>query len=301
MTTIPRLLPYLTRKNAAEAGAVKSTRSEFHSPKSVPVGRNPFDTYLAEISRIPLLTRSAEKDLGHRIGEGDPAARDEMARANLRLVVWIAHAYAGKGLDLEDMVEEGNLGLLRAIEGFDPEMNTRFSTYATYWVNQAIRSALNKSGHVVRLPQYMGTLLAKWRQSEDELRAKLGREASREEVATHLGLTVHQTRMVAKGEKAIASRRATGVGGDEAQNDLLVDWAAVPMDELSVTDDVRATLEALAQLGDRAVTILRLRFGLDGGEPATLRSIGKQLGLTRERVRQLERDALADLRGRLER
>jgi len=259
----------------------------------------PFESYLSEVNRTPLLSADAEKDLAYRIEAGDPAARDEMVRANLRLVICIARQYVGKGVALEDLIEEGNLGLLRAVEGFDPEMNSRFSTYASYWVKQSIRVALNKSGHAVRLPQYMGTLLGKWWRAETQLRDELGRDASREEVTAHLGLTARQVRAVAKGQKAVTSGRAVGVAGKERPAELLADLGAGPTERLMTEDSVRAALDSLDKLGDREATILRLRFGLGGGEPATLQEVGEQLGLTRERVRQIEQTALADLRNRL--
>jgi RNA polymerase primary sigma factor len=268
-------------------------------PVVTPATRTPFESYLAEVNRTPLLSADAETDLAYRIAAGDPGARDEMVRANLRLVICLARRYVGKGVALEDLIEEGNLGLLRAVEGFNPGMNTRFSTYASYWVKQSIRVALNKSGHAVRLPQYMGTLLFKWRQAETELRGELGREASREEVTGRLGLTKRQGRAVAKGQKAVMSGNAVGTTGEERPADLMADQGAGPADRLTAEDDVRAALCSLDQLGDREATILRLRFGLGGEEPATLQQVGEQLGLTRERVRQIEQGALADLRNRL--
>jgi len=246
-----------------------------------PVVRTSFDSYLADINQAPLLSASAEKDLAYRIVAGDPAARDEMVRANLRLVISLARRFVGKGVALEDMIEEGNLGLLRAVEGFDPTMNLRFSTYASYWINQSIRVSLNKSGHAVRLPQYMGTLLVKWWRAETELRDELGRGASREEVTARLGLSVRQARAVVKGQKAAMSGNAVGATDEGGAVDLLVDQRTSPADRLIAEEDVHAALGSLDRLGDREATILRLRFGLGGGEPATLREIGTRLGLTR--------------------
>jgi RNA polymerase primary sigma factor len=260
-----------------------------------------FDSYLAEINRIPLLSANAEKELARLIATGNRVARDQMALANLRLVVRIARGYVSKGLTLEDLIAEGNVGLLRAVEGFDPEMGTRFSTYASYWVKQSIRNALNKSGHTVRLPQYMGSLLVRWRRAEAKFRDEFGREGSQEEVAAHLGLTARQTRGVAKGQKAIVGGQMSGKDGEDALGTLVADGRAGNPDELLDTADaLRAALGSLDRLGARQATILRLRFGLGDEEPTTLKEIGKRLGLTRERVRQIERDALAELRKRLE-
>jgi RNA polymerase primary sigma factor len=259
------------------------------------VSRDPFASYLTEIDRTPLLSAAGERELAARIAEGDVEARDELARANLRLVVSIARQYSNRGLPLEDLIAEGNVGLLRAVEGFDPGAGTRFSTYAAFWVRQAVRVALNKYGHAVRLPQYMGVLLPKWRRAEAALRDSLGREPSAAEVASELGLKRGQARAVAKALKAVGSARA--VGGDEDANSLLADvHAAAPTDRLAAADDVRAALGELERLGEREAAVLRLRFGLDGGEPMKLEDVGRQFGLTRERARQIERSALAALR-----
>ena len=299
MTATRRPLLRMPTENANKPRTDHPARRGMNPLAETPVTRTPFDSYLSEVNRTPLLSADAENDLASRIAGGDPAARDEMVLANLRLVICIARRYVGKGVALEDLIEEGNLGLLRAVEGFDPTMNSRFSTYASYWIKQSIRVALNKSGHAVRLPQYMGTLLFKWRQAETDLRGELGREPSREEVTAHLGLTARQVRAVAKGQKAVTSGRAVGAVGEERPAELLADLGAGPADRLTTEDCVRAALDTLDQLGNREATILRLRFGLGGGEPATLKQVGEQLGLTRERVRQIEHGALADLRHRL--
>src|SRR5437870_10591811 len=148
--------------------------------------QSPLETYLREINETPLLTAQQEKDLAYRIAKGDQAARDQMVRANLRLVVNIARGYAGKGLALQDLIEEGNLGLLRAVEGFDPSMNTRFSTYASYWIKQSIKRALVNTAKTIRIPAYMVELLAKWRRATMKLQEELGRTPTPEEIARSL-------------------------------------------------------------------------------------------------------------------
>ena len=254
-----------------------------------------------EIDRTPLLDQLQEKELAARIADGDVEARDLMVRANLRLVVKIARAYSGQGLALEDLIAEGNVGLLRAVEGYDPNAGTRFSTYAAFWVKQSIRVALNRSGHAVRLPQYMGTLLAKWRRTVNELREVLRREPLHTEVAERLELSRLQARAVARALKASnSSRQAAGTTDEFDLADLIADGRAVaPEDRLSAADDMRVALGSLHHLGEREAAILRMRFGLDEDGPKTLKEIGHRLGLTRERVRQLEQDALAVLRSRL--
>src|SRR6266852_4349052 len=150
--------------------------------------QSPLETYLREINETPLLNADEEKQLAYRIEEGDSEARDRMVRANLRLVVNIARSYTGKGLGLQDLIEEGNLGLLRAVEGFDPSMNTRFSTYASYWIKQSIKRAVINTGKTVRIPAYMNELLVKWRRASARLHEKLGRQPAYEEIARSLNL-----------------------------------------------------------------------------------------------------------------
>src|SRR5690242_17350569 len=152
------------------------------------VVQSPLETYLREINETALLTADQEKDLARRIAVGDTEARDQMVRANLRLVVNIARGYTGKGLALQDLIEEGNLGLLRAVEGFDPTMNTRFSTYASYWIKQSIKRALINSAKTIRIPAYMVELLTKWRRATTKLLDTLKRTPTAEEIAAELGI-----------------------------------------------------------------------------------------------------------------
>src|SRR6266480_2519143 len=160
--------------------------------------QSPLETYLREINETPLLNADEEKELARRIEEGDKEARDRMVRANLRLVVNIARSYSGKGLPLQDLIEEGNLGLLRAVEGFDPGMNTRFSTYASYWIKQSIKRALVNSAKTIRIPAYMVELLSKWRRATVKLLDELGRTPTPEEVAVELGIPKKKLGIVKK-------------------------------------------------------------------------------------------------------
>src|SRR4051812_12828831 len=163
-----------------------------------PSVQSPLETYLREINETSLLNAEQEKELANRIEEGDSEARDRMVRANLRLVVNIARSYTGKGLGLQDLIEEGNLGLLRAVEGFDPRMNTRFSTYASYWIKQSIKRALVNTAKTIRIPAYMVELLAKWRRASAKLQDELGRTPTQEEIAKSLNLPKKKLNIIKK-------------------------------------------------------------------------------------------------------
>src|SRR5438477_4705013 len=160
--------------------------------------QSPLETYLREINETPLLSADQERELAYRIEDGDSEARDHLVRANLRLVVNIARGYSGKGLGLQDLIEEGNLGLLRAVEGFDPSMNTRFSTYASYWIKQSIKRAIVNTGKTIRLPAYMVELMAKWRRASAKLQEDLGRTPTQEEIAKSLNLPKKKITIIKK-------------------------------------------------------------------------------------------------------
>lgn len=264
--------------------------------------QTPLETYLREINETALLSADDEKDLARRIADGDVCARDRMVRANLRLVVNIARGYTGKGLSLQDLIEEGNLGLLRAVEGFDPEVGTRFSTYASYWIKQSIKRALINSAKTIRIPAYMVELLSKWRRASTRLSEELGRSPTPEEVARILGLPKRKLPIVKKAIKIYNSTPQT----DQSEagwslGDMVMDERAkTPEDELVETDVLRHVREMMDTMDPREATVLRMRFGLDNMEPHTLKEIGEELGLTRERVRQIETEALRKLADSLE-
>lgn len=259
--------------------------------------QNPLETYLREINETSLLNAKQEKDLARRIALGDMAARDLMVRANLRLVVNIARGYGGKGLPLQDLIEEGNLGLLRAVEGFDPDMDTRFSTYASYWIKQSIKRALINSGKTIRIPAYMVELLSKWRRATAKLQDALGRTPSAEEVARELELPAKKLKIVKKAIQLYNSTPQTeDTEGSVSLGDLIPDERHFgPEDELLNIDNLKHVSRMLGEMEEREACILRMRFGLDGDEPKTLKEIGETLGLTRERVRQIEAEALKQL------
>lgn len=259
--------------------------------------QTPLETYLREINETRLLTAEEEKELSYRIGEGDTAARERMVRANLRLVVNIARAYTGKGLPLQDLIEEGNLGLLRAVEGFDPEMNTRFSTYGSYWIKQSIKRALVNSAKTIRIPAYMVELLSKWRRATAQLQDELNRTPTPEEVAKELDLPKKKLKIVKKAIQLYNTSPQTDQDeGGWSLGEMVADERTKnPEDEMIDNDNLKHVFEMLETMDLREATILRMRFGLDDAEPRTLKEIGETLGLTRERVRQIENESLNKL------
>jgi RNA polymerase primary sigma factor len=259
---------------------------------------SPLQIYLHDINNTPLLTADEERELAERVAMGDPCAREHMVKANLRLVVNIARGYLGKGLNLEDLIEEGNLGLMRAVEGFDAMMETRFSTYASYWIKQSIRRAVMNNGKPIRLPAYMVSLLSKWRRATVVLADRFGRAPTHEEVGKALRLSKKKMGIVAK---AIRVNNLTPHSDNleeegPALDDVLTDDRNKgPETQLIEADDLDRIFEHLGSLEDREASVIRMRFGLDSYNPMTLREVGENLGLTRERVRQLENQALQKL------
>jgi RNA polymerase primary sigma factor len=254
--------------------------------------------YLREIGKIPLLTGEQEVALAKRIEAGDKAAKDAMAEANMRLVVSIAKKYIGRGLDLLDLIQEGNTGLLRAVEKFDYTKGYKFSTYATWWIRQAITRAIADQARTIRIPVHMVETINKLIRTQRRLVQELGREPLPEEIAAEMEMDVDKVNHILKIKQDIVSLEAP-VGEEEESQ--LGDFIA---DEDSLTPEEAATHQllkehvngVLALLTPREQKILRMRFGLEDGRSHTLEEVGQEFGVTRERIRQIEAKALAKLR-----
>jgi RNA polymerase primary sigma factor len=261
--------------------------------------------YLREISRYNLLTLSEERELARRVRQGDQEARNEMVRANLRLVVSIAKNYVERGLSLLDLIEEGNIGLLKAVERFNPDEGCKFSTYASWWIKQTVRRALINKVKNVRVPAYMVEILSRWRRASEHLTQGLGRAPSSEEVAAEVGLRAEKLPVLHRAIFAHGSGRR-GEGGAFVQ-DIQDESAIAPGAGRTMVEDTdgRSLDQMLSVvLSEREDLIMRMRFGLAAAgkgfglaedETATLERIGRRIGLTRERVRQIESQALRKL------
>ena len=261
-----------------------------------------FRLYVREVGQSRLITPQEERELARRIKKGDAEAREEMIKANLRLVVKIARDYEGLGVPLLDLISEGNIGLMKAVERFDPDKGAKFSTYGSFWIKQAIRRALDNQAKTIRLPSHVVERLGILQRAARKLTEELGREPSDEELAAETGLSERKVKQYRQASASPASLDAP-VGDPSDSNqiaDIVADEkASLPSDELSASMDLDLMNELLGSLNEREVTILRRRYGLDGEQEKTLEQIGDDYGLTRERIRQIENAALKKLRKRM--
>jgi RNA polymerase primary sigma factor len=257
--------------------------------------------YLREIGKIPLLSADEEMELAQKVVAGDKRAKDKMAEANMRLVVSIAKRYSGRGLDFLDLIQEGNTGLLRAVEKFDPDKGFKFSTYATWWIRQAITRAIADQARVIRIPVHMVETINKLLRTQRRMTQELNREPTMEELSKELEMEPEKIEYVMKIKQDIHSLDA-GVGRDgEDEDSVLGDFIE---DEDSTTPEESASSQLLKEqvqsvlstLSDREQKIVKMRFGLDDGKSHTLEEVGQEFAVTRERIRQIEAKALAKLR-----
>jgi len=278
--------------DAVDADARDETREQSRANLGV---------YLGEIARIPLLSREEEQALAARVRAGDEKAKQRMVEANLRLVVQIARRYLNRGLALPDLIEEGNLGLLRAVEKFDADRGTRFSTYATWWIRQAVVRALANQARTIRLPVHVEMLLARYIREQRRLTQTLGRTPSTRELAAALGIREEGVEELEEVRQQPVSLD-TPIGGERPSTlgEMIADHTASPADSFaSLFRDRTELVSALDDLAANERTVLRRRFGLEGDPPETLEAIGQQLKLSRERVRQIESAGLRKLRALL--
>ena len=254
--------------------------------------------YLREISKTPLLTIQEENDLAERIKMGDRDARDHMIKANLRLVVKIAHDYSGYGLSLSDLVSEGNIGLMNAVERFDPEKGGKLSTYGAWWIKQSIKRALANQSKTIRLPIHMVDKIARMRRISSSLAESLGREPSDDELATELGLPRQKIAMLKQAAQRPTSLDAPVNEGEAMEYGDIIsdDSASDPLEALS-DKNLHGEIDGLLSiLNERERRIIDERFGLSGLKPMLLEDVGREFGVSRERIRQLQNSALAKMR-----
>ena len=272
-----------------------------HIDLSVPEGigvDDPVRMYLKEIGKVPLLSPDEEIELAKKIELGDEEAKKKLAESNLRLVVSIAKRYAGRGMQLLDLIQEGNLGLIKAVEKFDYRKGYKFSTYATWWIRQAITRAIADQARTIRIPVHMVETINRLVRTQRQLVQKLGREATPEELAKELDMPVERVREIMKiSQDPVSLGTPIGEEEDSHLGDFIQDNnVEVPADAATYTLLHEQLMDVLSTLTEREQKVLRLRFGLDDGRPRTLEEVGRQFNVTRERIRQIEAKALRKLR-----
>jgi RNA polymerase nonessential primary-like sigma factor len=266
--------------------------------------KSALQTYLKEINRYSLLTAEEERELGWKIiNEQCPVARDRMVNSNLRLVVSIAKKYSNRGLPITDLIEEGNIGLLRAVEGFDPAQGARFSTYGSWWIKQGIKRALMNANQPIHIPAYMVELIAKWKMHSRLLQAKLGHEPTMEQLSESMDLPLKKIQIIKRAVKAFnaPNQAPRDINGEAVGLDGIIEdyRGSTPDDQSLRTEELGILRRLMETIDDREAEILRLRFGLDGSEPLTLKEIAAEVGISRERVRQIIEESLERLNERL--
>lgn len=273
----------------------------FEDDLALPPGikiNDPVRMYLKEIGRVPLLSSDDEIELAKRIEEGDEEAKRRLGEANLRLVVSIAKRYVGRGMLFLDLIQEGNMGLLKAVEKFDYKKGYKFSTYATWWIRQAITRAIADQARTIRIPVHMVETINKLIRISRQLLQELGREPTPEEIAAEMELTVEKVREIMKiAQEPVSLETPIGEEDDSHLGDFIEDHDALAPADAAAYELLKEQLEdVLDTLTEREENVLRLRFGLDDGRTRTLEEVGKVFGVTRERIRQIEAKALRKLR-----
>ena len=272
-----------------------------HLELSMPEGVNiedPVRMYLKEIGKVPLLTPEEEIDLAKRMEMGDESAKKRLAEANLRLVVSIAKRYVGRGMQFLDLIQEGNLGLIKAVEKYDYSKGFKFSTYATWWIRQAITRSIADQARTIRIPVHMVETINRLIRTSRQLLQELGREPLPEELAKKLDMPVDRVRAIMKiSQDPVSLETPIGEEEDSHLGDFIQDeHVQIPVDAATYTLLHEQLMEVLDTLTDREQKVLRLRFGLDDGRPRTLEEVGREFNVTRERIRQIEAKALRKLR-----
>ena len=287
--------PLVPRDESALAPAPERDRGRYDADTAIKL-------YLREIGQVKLLTPLEEIELAARIKKGDKKAREQMIKANLRLVVKIAHDYEGYGLPLLDLISEGNIGLMKAVERFDPSKGGKLSTYGAWWIKQSIKRALANQSKTIRLPVHLVDKIAKMRRLAMKLQEEIGREPTDDELAAEMGIPVHRVAQMRTAAIRPASLDAP-IGDDNANTfgEIVQDENAdTPYEHLEEKTVTKMLREMVKTLDPREETILRFRFGLDGGYEKTLEEVGQKFGVTRERVRQIQNIALRKLRKMIE-
>lgn len=271
---------------------------EFIVPDSAVSTDDPVRIYLKEIGRVPLLSPGEESDVAEKILEGDEEAKKRLVEANLRLVVSIAKRYLGRGMQLLDLIQEGNLGLMKAVEKFDHTKGFKFSTYATWWIRQAITRAIADQSRTIRIPVHMGETISKIKKASIQLLHENGHEPSAEDIADYLGMSPDKIKEAMRAsQEPVSLETPIGEEEDSHLGDFIPDESTLTPQEAALQAMLKEQLDSvLSTLTPREEKVIRLRFGLDDGRPRTLEEVGEEFDVTRERIRQIEAKALRKLR-----